>query len=61
MVSYYETEMRRLSLNRSIREKLYARNPEGFITQFSKMDEDSLVIALHQELVLETEFFPKYD
>ena len=27
MVSHYDTEMTRLSLNRSIREKLYARNP----------------------------------
>ena len=28
MVSHYDTEMTRLSLSRSIREKLYARNPK---------------------------------
>ena len=28
MVSHYDTEMTRLSPNRSIREKLYARNPD---------------------------------
>ena len=33
MVSLYDTEMTRLSLNRSITEKLYARNPEKLTSE----------------------------